>query len=98
MSNPVLTVLLLTSSFSILGYGIAVISWAVLSALTERVGKPTADRLSSAFLWAALSCVVITFLFFLTAPSPLAVFFMLLASPAAMFAAIGGACYKSSSN
>ncbi len=93
MSDKMMTIALIMALMSGLGFGLVVVCWAILSKFTARIAKPTKDSLSNSLMWTTVSWVIMSTLVVATLPTLLGPLFFLLAVPASILAAIGGACY-----
>jgi hypothetical protein len=96
MGEKITAIMTLMAMISILCYGSVAAVWAILSAITPRVGKPNKDRLYNSFFWAMICWFVASFIVAITMQTLIGPLFFLLNVPGTILAAIGGACYSSS--
>lgn len=87
----VMTLMGLISSFC---FGLVVTCWTILSAVTDRVDRPTKPRLKASFQWTVISWFVTGLLVCFTLMTPVSVMFFLLSIPAALLSASAGALYR----
>jgi len=94
MGDYAAMMMILTASISTLGYGVVVVFWAVASTITARVGKPSRQAMHNSFSWTVISWIAMVSLICASMPSGFAALCFLLTFPVAVFASIGGACYR----